>query len=251
MRSLQPIQVEAIERATLHAVSPAARTELASWILPFDSGTVGRAKSAVPLTHAAPELSVLREIEATYAGRACPVMLRIPVLPTFESFRHHLAETGYREHTLTEVQVADAASVRAVSDGAPAEVLAAPSAAWASVFLGEGFDPVDGASRVRKLGQAAGSLFATLLQDEYPAAAPAAAFSHGWASIHGMRTAQECRGRGLAGGVLATLAEAAIARGYQSLFLQVATDNAPAKSLYRRAGFMHAWSYSYWVASAS
>ena len=205
----------------------------------------------MPLTHAAPELSVLRKIEATYASRACPVMLRIPVLPTFESFRHHLAEAGYREHTITEVQVAHAASVRAVSDGAPAEVLAAPTDAWASVFLGEGFDPLDGASRVRKLGQAAGSLFATLLQDDCPVAAGAAAFSHGWASIHGMRTAQDRRGRGLAGRVLATLAAAAIARDYQTMFLQVATENAPAKSLYKRAGFTQVWSYSYWVAPAS
>ena len=235
----------------MHAVSPEARTELVDWILPFDPGTVGRAKSAVPLKHAAPDVSVLREIEATYASRACPVMLRIPVLPTFDGFRHHLAEAGYREHTITEVQIADARSMRAVSDDAPAEVLGAPTDAWASVFLGEGFDPVDGTSRVRKLGQAAGSLFATLLQDDCPAAAGAASFSHGWASIHGMRTAQGRRGCGLASRVLATLAAAAIARGYQTIFLQVAADNAPAKSLYERAGFTHAWSYSYWVAPAA
>jgi ribosomal protein S18 acetylase RimI-like enzyme len=149
------------------------------------------------------------------------------------------------------VQVADAASVRAVSDGVPAAVLTAPTDAWASVFLGEGFDPVDGASRVRKLGHAAGSLFATLRQGERPVAAGAAAFSHGWASIHGMRTAQDCRGCGLAGRLLATLAAAAIARGYETIFLQVAADNVRAKSLYRRAGFAHAWAYSYWVVPAS
>jgi ribosomal protein S18 acetylase RimI-like enzyme len=247
LHPLQPPQVEAIERATLHAVSPEAQTELAGWILPFDPGTVGRARSAVPLAHAAPELAVLRDIEAAYVSRAFPVMLRIPLLPAFERLRHHLAGAGYREHTTTEVQVADAASVRAVSEGVPAQVLTVPTDAWASVFLGEGFDPVDGASRVRKLGQAEGSVFATLLQDERPVAAGAAAFSHGWASIHGMRTAQDRRGRGLAGQVLATLAAAAIARGYEAIFLQVAANNASAQALYRRAGFSRAWAYSYWV----
>ena len=40
-----------IERATLAAVSPQAVEELPGWLLPFDTSTVGRAISAVPLTH--------------------------------------------------------------------------------------------------------------------------------------------------------------------------------------------------------
>ncbi len=244
--SMDATQIEALERATVQAVSPDAQAEVAGWILPFDAGTVGRAKSAVPLAHATPQPSVLQEIEAAYAQRRLPVMLRIPVSPAFQSFRALLALQGYREEIFTEVQTAPAAAVRAVSNAAPAELLAAPSAAWASVFLGAGFDPVDGASRVQKLGQAAGSLFATIVDDGRPVAAGAAAFSHGWASVHGMRTAQDSRGRGLASRVLATLAGAAIERGYDQVFLQVAAENATAKSLYRRAGFTPAWTYSYW-----
>lgn len=243
---MTPTRIEALERATVLAVSPDAQAEIAGWILPFDAGTVGRAKSAVPLTHATPGPSELREIEAAYAQRALPVMLRIPVLPAFESFRALLAVQGYREETCTEVQIAPAAAVQAVSADAPAELLATPDAAWASVFLGEGFDPVDGAGRVKKLGRAAGSLFATIVDNGRPVAAGAAAFGHGWSSVHGMRTAQDSRGRGLAGRVLATLAGAAIERGYDQVFLQVAAENATAKSLYRRAGFTPAWTYSYW-----
>ena len=58
-------------------------------------------------------------------------------------------------------------------------------------------------------------------------AAGAMAFGHGWASVHGMRTEQSQRGRGLAGRVLAGLAQAALA-------------------LYRRAGFETRWQYCYW-----
>ncbi|MFC5496453.1 GNAT family N-acetyltransferase [Caenimonas terrae] len=238
--------IETIERATVQAVSPQAQTEIAGWVLPFDDGTVGRARSAVPLSHAPPAVAVLPQIEAAYAQRNLPVDLRVPVLAAFEPFRSALAARGYREHTLTEVHTADVASVRAVSDGDPAELLATPGPDWASIFLGPGFDPVDGASRVSKLGQAAGSLFALVREDGRPAAAGAAAFSHGWASVHGMRTAQDRRGRGLAGRVLATLAGAATDRGYRKVFLQVAAENAAARSLYRRAGFAPAWRYSYW-----
>jgi N-acetylglutamate synthase len=37
-----------------------------------------------------------------------------------------------------------------------------PDAAWAALFLGEGFDPVDGASRVKNLSRATGNVYATL-----------------------------------------------------------------------------------------
>jgi ribosomal protein S18 acetylase RimI-like enzyme len=238
--------IEAIERATVEAVSPEAQTEIPGWILPFDAGTVGRAKSAVPLSHAPPAHGVLLEIEAAYAQRRLPVMLRLPLVPAFDALRATLTMHGYREETVTEVQTAEAAQVRSVAGGASVEVLDAPSPDWASVFLGEGFDPVDGASRVKKLGQARGSLFAIVRDGARPVAAGAAAFSHGWGSVHGMRTAQDRRGRGLAGSVLATLADAAIARGHGRLFLQVAAENTGAKSLYRRAGFTPAWVYSYW-----
>ena len=239
--------IEALERATVTAVSPVTQTEIPGWILPFDSGTVARARSAVPLSHATPSLSVLPDIEAAYAQRGWPVMLRLPTLPAFGAFRALLTQRGYREQIVTDVCIAAAQKVRAVSAGVPADLLGAPHAGWASVFLGEGFDPVDGASRVKKLGQAAGSLFATVWQDGRAVAAGAGAFSHGWASVHGMRTASDRRGLGLASRVLATLAGAALEKGYEQLFLQVAADNSAAQSLYRRAGFERAWTYSYWV----
>ena len=245
-----PTRIEALERATVLAVSPDAQAEIAGWILPFDAGTVGRARSAVPLTHATPGPSELREIEAAYAQRGLPVMLRIPVIAPFDAFRSLLGRQGYREETLTEVHIARAALVQAVSAGEPAELLAAPDAAWASVFLGAGFDPVDGASRVQKLGRATGSLFALIREQGRPVAAGAAAFSHGWASVHGLHTAQDGRRRGLASRVLATLAGAAIECGYDQIFLQVAAENTTAKSLYRRASFTPAWTYSYWRQNA-
>lgn len=244
--AMDPTQVEAIERATVQAVSPDAQVEIPGWVLPFDAGTVGRAKSAVPLAHIPPAPGVLEQIEAAYAQRCLPAMLRIPAMPAFDPFRALLAAHGYREDTVTEVQTADALAVSSFAGRVAVEVAQSPTQEWASVFLGEGFDPVDGASRVTKLGRAAGSLFAIVREDGRPVAAGAAAFSHGWASVHGMRTAQDRRGRGLAGSVLATLAGAAIERGYHQLFLQVAAQNARAKSLYRRAGFAPAWTYSYW-----
>ncbi|RYZ01264.1 MAG: GNAT family N-acetyltransferase, partial [Comamonadaceae bacterium] len=58
--------IESIERATVAAVPPDTLAELPGWLLPLDGGTVGRAHSAVPLSHATPDLALLLQIEARY-----------------------------------------------------------------------------------------------------------------------------------------------------------------------------------------
>lgn len=238
--------IETIERATLAAVAPEALEEISGWLLPFDSGTVGRATSAVPLAHTSPDPRSLRQIEERYAARGRPAVLRIPCAAAFDRLREALARSGYAASKPTQVHTASTSVVQQVSTDAPADIASQPDAGWAEVFLGEGFDPVDGASRVRTLSRAAGTLFASLKQDGRTVAAGAAAFGHGWASVHGMRTAQACRGQGLAARVLASLAAAALSRGYPRMFLQVEANNPPAQALYRRAGFGPAWTYTYW-----
>jgi ribosomal protein S18 acetylase RimI-like enzyme len=238
--------IEAIERATVAAVSPDAQEELGGWLLPFDNSTVGRAKSAVPLSHAPPDARVLAQIEARYAARNMPVMLRLPAIPAYDAFRDQVARAGYVTGKPTLVQVAATSRVMLVSSDLPAETAARPDAQWASVFVGEGFDAVDGASRVATLARAPGALFASIRKDGRAIAAGMGAFSHGWASVHGMRTAQQQRGRGLAGRIMATLAEAAHKRGCDRMFLQVEAHNDAALQLYRRAGFETLWAYDYW-----
>jgi hypothetical protein len=111
------------------------------------------------------------------------------------------------------VQVGSAQRMRQVAapDAALADIDSAPDDAWAALFLGEGFDPVDGAHRVRTLSRAKGTLYASVREGGRTVAAGAIAFSHGWASVHGMRTDQAQRGRGLAGRVLAVVGGATMA----------------------------------------
>lgn len=241
-----PEDIEAIERATLAAVSPHAVEEIDGWLLPMDSGTVGRAKNAVPLWHAQPDLAVLQEIEGRYKARDLSAGFRLPTDPLFAGMRELLLQKGYRSTQPTQVQIAGTRTVRAVSNEPPARLDDSPDEAWAAVFLGEGFDPVDGASRVDALSRAPGSLFASVRENGRVLAGGAGAFSNGWASVHGMRTALAHRRKGLAGRVLAALADAALRSGHTRMFLQVDAANTAAISLYRRAGFETAWTYEYW-----
>ena len=237
--------VEGIERATAAAVSPQAVEMLEGWLLAFDGGTVNRAKSAAPLRHAAEDPGVIGRIEARYEAHGLPPLFRLADAACFDAVRRELTRRGYRGERPTLVQIASVLTMRAVSSQPPAGVATAPDAAWAALFLGDGTNPADGASRVAALSRAAGSLYASVREDGQTVAAGAAAFSDGWVSVHCMRTAPAWRGRGLAGRILAALAEAVAARGVQRCFLQVEAGNLAAQALYRRAGFAPAWCYEY------
>ena len=239
--------IEAIERATIAAVSPDLTEEIDGWLLPFASGTVKRAKSAVPLHRSAVDAATLDRIEDRYDSRQVTPALRLAEAPCFEGLRAELERRHYIDDSPTCVQVGSAQRMRQVVAGAAlADVDHAPDAAWSALFLGEGFDPVDGAHRVRMLSRAKGSLYASVREGGRTVAAGAMAFGHGWASVHGMRTERAQRGRGLAARVLAGLAQAASARGFERVFLQVDAQNHAALSLYRRAGFETQWKYCYW-----
>jgi ribosomal protein S18 acetylase RimI-like enzyme len=61
-----------------------------------------------------------------------------------------------------------------------------------------------------------------------------------------MRTALRSRRRGLAGQILASLAQEAVARGLERVYLQVDEGSTAALALYQRVGFASAWRYHYW-----
>lgn len=238
--------VEAIERATLQAVAPEVVEAVPGWLLPMDSGTVGRARSAVPLHHEPPDLGLLEPILAQYEARGFTPAFRLPELPAFEPFHRALGQRGFvrQQPTLTQTAPIDALLT---ADADPAATLAeAPDAAWMAMFLGEGLDPVDGANRARSLSRATGTRYASLRENGHTLACGAASFGQGWLGVHGMRTAAAQRGRGLAARVLRAMAREAAQRGIRQAFLQVDTSNAPALALYQRLGFSTAWPYAYW-----
>lgn len=120
-----------------------------------------------------------------------------------------------------------------------------PDAAWGQVFLGEGFDPVEGAGRVERLSRAPDALYGAVRDSGRTVAVGVVSFGHGWAGIHGMRTAMDRRGSGFASRLLALFGSAALGREIPRISLQVEEAN-PARRIYRRAGFTPAWTYRYW-----
>lgn len=245
--SPSPAEIEAIERATIAAVAHDAHEVIGPWILGLRPGSIGRAHAAAPLTHSlVRDDGLIARIEAAYRARSMSPVFRLPEVEGLSSLAEALAARGYRPTQPTQVMGADLARVATVAEPHAAVLLEDPDEAWASVFLGEGFDPEDGAQRVAVLSNSPGAVFAAVRDGAGTHAVGVLSLAEGWASLHGMRTRRDRRGQGLAGQVVARLAQAALARGASRAFLQVETGNAPALALYARAGFAPLWRYHYW-----
>lgn len=245
MTGRMTFDVEAIERATVAAVAPREVEQWRGWLAAYDTVSVNRARSAVPLTHAAPDATAVAEIHGRYRARGIAPNFRIAQLASMAPVERELARLGLSSRQPTQVMVARAGDVARAAAG-EVRIAPEPDDAWARLFLGEGFDPVDGASRVATLTRAKGSLFAGIRQGGEVVAGGVLALGHGWASIHGMRTALAHRGQGHATRVLAALAREALARDHARMVLQVEVANDTATRVYRRCGFELAWVYAYW-----
>ena len=241
---MRPADIESLERATVEGVAPAKIREIPDWVIPLDGGTIGRAKSAAPLRHDV-DAAALSEIEATYWTEGLSPAFRIADKPGLRAVQDALATRGYVTGKPTVIEVGDVDRLARLRDK-PGDLLSMPDEAWGQVFLGEGFDPEDGASRVAALSRSPDAMYGCVREDGRTVAVGCVTFGHGWAGIHGMRTNAECRGRGLASQVLAALGRAAQHRGINRVYLQVEEGNKDARSLYRKAGFQPVWPYRYW-----
>mgnify|MGYP003576805186 FL=1 len=238
--------IESLEKATLAAVPPREVLALDGWLLALDPGTVGRAHSAVPTRHEGIDAGLVPEIERRYCERGLNAVFRLPRVAGFDDLREALLARGYVGTQPTLTMVGETSSAAALpSSGIAVELTAAAGDDWAAVYLGSGFDPVDGACRVGLLRSSRQSLFAGVRMEGRVVAVGCGCFAEGWWGVHGMRTAAAWRGRGFAAAILAALGDEAVRRGIGRAFLQVESSNT-ARSIYRRAGFADAWSYDYW-----
>jgi N-acetylglutamate synthase len=235
--------IDSLERAAVAGVAPSQVLEIDGWLVALDAGAIRRAASAVPLQHDL-DADAVNAIEAAYRTEGLKPAFRIAEVAGLRAVRDALARRRYASEQPTVVKVGDVDRLARFRD-APADILARPDEAWGLVFLGEGFDPVDGASRVASLSRSPDALYGVVRQGERTVAVGVVTFGHGWAGIHGMRTAQDCRGRGYAAQILTAFGRAAAERGFKRVYLQVTEEN-PARRLYRKAGFEAAWTYRYW-----
>lgn len=240
---MQPDEIEALERDTVAAIAPPETLEIGGWLVPLDNGTIGRAKSAVPLRHDISPAAI-GEIEAAYRDRSLKPAFRVADVAGLAAIHDELSRRGYTPRQPTIFKAGSVTELASFSE-ASAHILARPSDAWAAVYLGEGFDPADGAYRVLVLSRSPGAVYGAAGEGGEVHAVGAMSLGRAWAGIHGMRTALAHRGKGYASAILGAFGREARARGMDRVLLQVEEAN-PARRIYRAAGFTPIWRYHYW-----
>jgi N-acetylglutamate synthase len=142
----------------LQAVVPSRVDQMGDWLVPLEPGTVGRARSAVPLTQEAADLRYIAPIEQRYAEVGIEPMFRLPCTPEWLLFRSDLMGRGYVARQPTLVQIASISDLIRHGSLSKVDISKTPSTDWSALYTSEGFDPEDGANRVRLSGHRHGRL---------------------------------------------------------------------------------------------
>ncbi|MGH1550484.1 GNAT family N-acetyltransferase [Leifsonia poae] len=226
------------------------REALQGWTLRASAGVTNRANSVLTAGDVEDVATAVADAERWYAARSLPAVFQTsPASPV--SLADVLAARGYREHSTTDILVADRAEVaEGWTEAVAVRVAESPSAAWLDTWWS-----VDGrggaverevARRILTGGRA---LYASHGDPSAPDAVARLALVGEWGGLYAVATRPEARRRGLARDLARALAHAASAHGVTALWLQVVAENAAAHALYASLGFRRASGYSYWSRS--
>jgi len=230
---------------------------LGGWLLRAADGFTGRANSALPLGDPGVPLDdALATVTRWYRDRALPPMIAVPLPLEGDSPCHQLDNHLSERSWLTRpgpafVMVADLAA-GPTAGASPAvgrfRVDAEPDDAWLARYHYRGQDRRPPVLRT-VLMSAPAQAFASIRGDDGEVLAIGRlSIANGWAGITAVEVTQAKRRAGLGMALTRAICAEAVARGASRVFLQVETDNVPARNLYERCGFRYSHRYHYRVA---
>jgi ribosomal protein S18 acetylase RimI-like enzyme len=225
------------------------REPLGAWTLRASSGVTNRANSVLTAGPVADPDAAVDAAERWYAARSLPAVFQVsPASPP--GFGALLAARGYREHSPTDVLVAERGELPPVAAHG-IRIDDEPGEGWIDTWWsvdGRGGDAERAvAARILTGGPA---LYASAGDAAAPDAVARLAVVDGWGGLYAVATRPEARRRGLARALAGALATAAAGHGVERLWLQVLAGNAAAHALYASLGFRRVSGYAYWSPSS-
>jgi RimJ/RimL family protein N-acetyltransferase len=249
MTTLVPDEtVRLYETLTLNTAPTLHEGEIDGWRVRASGTDTRRSNSATCLdpTRAFANDSTIDAIEAWFSAKQQAAVFRLTKALSPNGMDQRLAERGY-EYAI------DCHFMTRPIAGPGAAALPKPLR-MSEVSLVEGttllhdLKKMDAAKAVTELARQqlwhGSQRFLTLHVDGALAAIGLGRIELGHMGIFSMHTVDAYRGRGYAQLVIDALCGWGAAAGAHTAFLQVEADNKPAKALYKRAGFVPA--YSYW-----
>ena len=233
---------------------PALESEQSGgWTFGASAGVTNRANSVLALADARdPSVTDLEgkidQAEAWYAERGLPTVFQVsPASPP--ELAVMLEQRGYREHSPTDILVADRDAVAAAAALSPSaiDIADAPPLGWLGTWWevdGRGGDRER--AIVARILEGGPALYAWSGDSTAPDAVARLALVGEWGGLYAVATLPGGRRRGLARALTVALAVTAADRGVENLWLQVLADNPAAHALYAELGYVRASGYSYW-----
>ena len=248
--------VSAFERMAARHWQATEQAHLGGWLLRAAGGFTGRANSALPLGEPGmPTERAVDEVEAWYRQRGLKPMIVIATGLNADrsALDHLLARRGWPKRqapalVMTASTVVVTGHRRPVAPSRADELFfaAEPDEDWLAAYRYRGQQlPADA---LPVLLSAPAQVFASVRRDGHTVATGRLSLADGWGGLTAIKVDPACRRAGLGIAVTAALAARAAARGAERIFLQVEEDNAAARALYARCGFVGRHRYHYRIA---
>ena len=242
------LDLKRVEEAGLNALQTQRQLFYDGWLLRVSPGKAKRARSVNPCFGST--LPLARKIpycERIYAERGLPVLFRITPFTAPPDLETELAARGYGAFQPTRVQLTrldhppETPPVHGVD-------LMTPTPATFAEAVGE-LQETSAEQRAAFLERLTHTPLTTrnviAVTDGQAVGTGTVMLEDGLAGVFTMGTAPDVRGRGIASAILATMLRWAWEHGATHAYLQVDAENRPAISVYRRFGFVDAYTYHY------
>jgi N-acetylglutamate synthase len=241
-QSRSPLDVADLERLAARGWRGSEEAALGEWLLRAGGGFTGRANSV--LVAGDPDLPLPDAVDAVtawYRDRGLRPCAQLPGRQARSADAAFAAAGWARDE---DVLVLTAPLSPAPDGGVPVDLSPTPDDAWLAGYHHRG-RPLPPTARA-VLTNAEDVVFASVRLDEGPPAAVArGVVTDDWLGVAAVTVAEEHRRRGLATAVMAALQRWGAGRGASWVYLQVTSSNAPARALYRSAGFIEHHRYHY------
>lgn len=242
------------EDAGLNASAPPQQLWLDGWLLRFSPGKAKRARciNAVAAGQR-PVVHKLAQAEQVFAAARLPMVLRITPFTQPAGLDRELAASGYAAIDDTRVMVAPRLDVAAKPPPPPKGFVFEPlghAAMAQAVGALRGSPLAQRQAHAERLANSPVPFTALALRRRRDGAIVAcgqSALESGLVGLYDVFVDPALRGRGLAQVLCARLLADACEAGAASAYLQVESDNAPARAVYAKLGFADGYGYHYRV----
>ena len=239
-----------VEDAGINASAPPQQRWVDGWLLRFSPGKAKRARCVQAVADGRLPLDQrLALCAAVFAEAGLPMVLRLTPFSRPAGLDRRLATLGY--HRLDDTRVMVAPQCLAVAEPLPDDLQLQrldPAGFAEAVGTLRGSPAGQRAAMAQRLAASPVPYQGWVLrrpEDGTILVCAQSATEAGMVGLYDVFTHPDARGQGLARRLCGQLLAQAHAAGVRVAYLQVESDNAPARAIYHRLGFADAYAYHY------